>query len=89
MVDISQSWCCSSVMQYSSPMSGHNKDWLVSGHQSLGVERSLGKVSGAGQGWGLLSQFSPFRYFFEFFSIITTHVIYWISRLYLTGVAAA
>ena len=32
------------------------------------------------QGWGLLSQFPPFRYFLNFFSIIKTHVFYWISR---------
>ena len=41
------------------------------------------------QGWGLLSQFPPFRYFLSFFSVVRTHVSYWISRLYLTGVAAA
>ena len=37
-------------------------------------------------GWGLLRQFPPFR---EFFSIVKTNVSYWISRLYLAGVAAA
>ena len=42
-----------------------------------------------GQGWGLLSQFPPFRYFPIFFSIVKPHVSYWISRLYLAGVAAA
>ena len=40
-------------------------------------------------GWGLLSQFPPFRYFPIFFRIIKTHLPYWISRLYLTGVSAA
>ena len=41
-----------------------------------------------GLGWGLPSQFLPFRYFLNFFSIVKTHVSYWISRSYLTGVAA-
>ena len=41
-----------------------------------------------GGGGGVLSQFLSFRYF-PYFSIVNTHVSYWISRLYLKGVAAA
>ena len=40
------------------------------------------------QGWGLLSWYPPFRYFPNF-STLWKHVSYRISRLYLTGIAAA
>ena len=40
-------------------------------------------------GWGLLSQFSQFRYFPPFFRMIKTLIICMISRSCLTGVAAA
>ena len=43
----------------------------------------------ADQGWGLLSQFSPSRYFPNFSTFFKTHVRYWIARLYLTGIATA
>ena len=41
------------------------------------------------QGWGLLRQFPPSPLFSEFCSTVKSHVGYWISRLYLTGVDAA
>ena len=41
------------------------------------------------QGWGLLSQFPPFRYFPKIFDIVKTHVSYWTSRLYLAAAATA
>ena len=40
-------------------------------------------------GVGVTKPISSVPLFSEFFSIIKTHVTYWISRLYLTGVAAA
>ena len=40
------------------------------------------------EGWGL-RQYPLFRYFPQIFSIVKTHVCYWISRLYLAGVTAA
>ena len=40
-------------------------------------------------GVGVTKPISSVPLFSEFFSIIKTHVSYWISRLYLTGVAAA
>ena len=40
-------------------------------------------------GVGVIEPISSVPLFSEFFSIIKTHVTYWISRLYLTGDAAA
>ena len=40
------------------------------------------------QGWRLLSQFLP-SVIFRIFSLVKTHVVYWIWRLDLTGIAAA
>ena len=40
-------------------------------------------------GVGVTKPISSVPLFSEFFSIIKTYVTYWISRLYLTGVAAA
>ena len=40
-------------------------------------------------GVGVTKPISSVPLFSEFFNLIKTHVIYWISRLYLTGVAGA
>ena len=42
-----------------------------------------------GAGVGVTKSIFPVPLFSEIFSIAKTHVSYWISRLYLTGVAAA
>ena len=42
-----------------------------------------------GTGVGVTKTISSVPLYSDFFSIIKTHVSYWISRLYLTGVAAA
>ena len=39
--------------------------------------------------WGLLSQFPPFCYFPNVFSITNVHVSYWMSHFHFTGIAAA
>ena len=40
-------------------------------------------------GVGVTKAISPVPLFSQFFSIVRTHVRYWILRLYLTGIAAA
>ena len=42
-----------------------------------------------GTGVGVTKPISSVPLFSDFFSIIKTHATYWISRLYLTGIAAA
>ena len=51
----------------------HLPEWCSSSSPGVGVTKPIFSVP----------------LFFEFFNIIKTHVIYWRSRLYLTGVAAA
>ena len=41
------------------------------------------------QAWGVTKAISSVPLFSDFFSVVRTHASYWISHLYLTGVAAA
>ena len=66
----------------------HHRKWPCTDHGPSGWWWQRMKTTAAVLGWGLLSQFPQCRYYF-FFSILKTHVSYWISPLYFTGVTAA
>ena len=48
-----------------------------------------GEIRKLAPGVGVTKPISSVPLFSEFFSIVKTHVRYWISRLYLTGIAVA